>query len=122
MRLLSLILTTRFGGLRRPMTHAQARTLQALCVGIAALALTTVCTLPPATFHAEARAAEGSPATVVLSAPIFFAEANYLGAAVMLGVGSYTQAALVAKGLAPKSVSSVRVPPGFKVEAFSNGD
>lgn len=59
---------------------------------------------------------------LVASDPVFFADAGYLGNSAALPVGSYTQADLAVKGAANNSISSVRVQPGFKVEAFDSSD
>jgi hypothetical protein len=54
--------------------------------------------------------------------PTFFTRPQYRGTAVALPVGDYALADLVAHGMADNTISSLRVAPGFKVEAFANGD
>jgi hypothetical protein len=54
--------------------------------------------------------------------PTFFTRPQYRGTAVSLPVGNYALADLVAHGMADNTISSLRVAPGFKVEAFANGD
>jgi hypothetical protein len=101
-----------------------------LCMGIAFATSAAGCGAPEDTDFSdlvadlanEGLVEETDPQPLVLTDPIFFGDANYLGRAVMLGVGNYTQAQLVASGIANNSVSSIRVQPGFKVEAFANGD
>ena len=57
------------------------------------------------------------------SQPLFFPLADYQGLPIVeLGVGSYTQAQLAQQGIANNSISSIRVPAGFKIEAFDSGD
>ena len=54
--------------------------------------------------------------------PTFFSDAVYVGNPVTLPVGSYKQSALAVLGIANNSVSSIRVQPGYKVEAFDSSD
>jgi hypothetical protein len=54
--------------------------------------------------------------------PTLFTNAQYTGTAVSLPVGHYMAAELMNQGIADNTISSLRVAPGFKVEAFANGD
>ena len=57
------------------------------------------------------------------SQPLFFPLADYQGLPIVeLGAGSYTQAQLAQHGIANNSLSSIRVPAGFKIEAFDSAD
>ena len=85
--------------------------------------LIAVCATPRQGSLAETDLDDDIHPTLVLTDPIFFTGANYLGKAVMLGVGSYTQADLVANGIGNNSISSIRIfQPGWKIQAFSNGN
>lgn len=54
--------------------------------------------------------------------PTFFAEPSYQGHAVTLGAGGYTSAGMITKGIADNSISSIRVPSGFRIQAFDNAN
>jgi hypothetical protein len=57
-----------------------------------------------------------------VSGPTFYPDANYGGTGVKLGVGSYTIDAMVAAGIPNDAISSIRVPAGFTVVAYGDGD
>ena len=85
--------------------------------------LIAVCATPGNGNLAEPDLDDDIHPTLVLTEPIFFTAANYLGKAVMLGVGSYTQADLVANGIPNNSIASIRViQPGWKIQLFNNGN
>jgi hypothetical protein len=52
----------------------------------------------------------------------FYPDANYGGTGVKLGAGSYTIAQMEAAGIPNDAISSIRVPSGFKVVAYADGD
>jgi hypothetical protein len=54
--------------------------------------------------------------------PTFYPAANYGGTGVRLGDGSYTIAQMEAAGIPNDAISSIRVPSGFKVVAYADGD
>ena len=54
--------------------------------------------------------------------PTFYPDPNYGGTGVKLGVGSYTIAQMQAAGIPNDAVSSIRVPSGFTVVAYTDGD
>lgn len=54
--------------------------------------------------------------------PVVYIDANYKGAAVGLDVGSYSVSDLVAKGIPNDSISSLKVPSGYKVTLYEHGD
>ena len=53
--------------------------------------------------------------------PTFYADTNFAGTGVSLGVGTYTTAQMTAAGVPNNWVSSIRVPSGFTVQAY-DGD
>jgi hypothetical protein len=54
--------------------------------------------------------------------PTFYPNASYGGTGVTLGDGSYGIAAMQAAGIPNDAISSIRVPAGFKVVAYADGD
>jgi alpha-L-fucosidase 2 len=54
--------------------------------------------------------------------PTFYSKINYGGTAVQLGAGDYDIARLQAAGIANDSVSSIRVPSGYTITAYADGD
>ena len=52
----------------------------------------------------------------------FYPDANYGGTGVKLGDGSYTISQMEAAGIPNDAISSIRVPSGFKVVAYADGD
>jgi hypothetical protein len=52
----------------------------------------------------------------------FYPDANYGGTGVTLDVGDYNLQQLQAAGIANDSVSSIRVPSGYTVTAYADGD
>nr|WP_190255924.1 carbohydrate-binding protein [Dactylosporangium sucinum] len=53
--------------------------------------------------------------------PTFYSDINFSGNAVTLGAGNYDLAQLQANGIANDSISSIRVPSGYTVTAYSDG-
>ncbi|RRJ67645.1 hypothetical protein EHV15_18345 [Paenibacillus oralis] len=54
--------------------------------------------------------------------PAFYVDANYKGNSVSLEAGSYNVADLIAKGIPNDSISSVKVPSGYKVTLYEHKD
>jgi hypothetical protein len=52
--------------------------------------------------------------------PTFYPNVNYGGTGVRLKAGSYTRSRLSAAGIADNSISSLKVPPGFRVILYQN--
>ncbi|MDX6354913.1 MAG: alpha-L-fucosidase 2 [Streptomyces sp.] len=52
----------------------------------------------------------------------FYPDTNYAGTGVKLGDGSYTISQMEAAGIPNDAISSIRVPAGFKVVAYADGD
>ena len=52
--------------------------------------------------------------------PAFFQNCNYSGYGIKLGVGDYNFSALSARGINNDDISSIRVPNGYKVYAYTN--
>ncbi|WP_307602086.1 discoidin domain-containing protein [Paenibacillus sp. V4I9] len=57
---------------------------------------------------------------VMSAGPTFYEHYNYVGNAVTLHPGQYTLAQMQAAGIADNSISSIRVPAGFTVVAYSD--
>jgi len=58
--------------------------------------------------------------TKVVSGVTFYAECNYTGNQVTLEVGEYDGAALAENGLGDNTISSVKIPRGYKVTGYQN--
>ncbi|MFE2138116.1 peptidase inhibitor family I36 protein [Streptomyces sp. NPDC059466] len=56
------------------------------------------------------------------SATTFYGDANYAGSAVSLAKGSYTVAQMEAAGIANDTMSSLKVPAGWTVEVYQDGN
>ncbi len=56
------------------------------------------------------------------SAPVFYSDANFAGKSITLSEGSYNMNDLESRGLSNDTLSSVRVPFGYKVTLFNDID
>lgn len=54
--------------------------------------------------------------------PTFYVDANYKGTSISLEAGSYNVNDLIAKGIANDSISSVKVPSGYKITLYEHAD
>jgi hypothetical protein len=94
-----------------------------VCLAVLATSLLFVCSTPKNGYLAETDLGGDVEQELVLTQPVFFTGADYLGQAVMLGVGSYTQLDLIANGIPNNSISSIHIfQPGWKIQLFNNGD
>ncbi|MEW1863441.1 MULTISPECIES: glycosyl hydrolase family 95 catalytic domain-containing protein [unclassified Streptomyces] len=57
-----------------------------------------------------------------VAGPTFYPNTNYGGTGVKLGDGSYTISQMEAAGITNDAISSIRVPAGFTVVAYADGD
>ncbi len=58
----------------------------------------------------------------LVDVPVFYTDANYQGTSIKLSAGSYNLADLTAKGLKNDTLSSVKVPNGYKVTLYNDAD
>jgi hypothetical protein len=59
-------------------------------------------------------------AVMIVFGPTFYRNINYGGAAVTLGVGSYTMDQMIAAGIKNDDISSIKVPAGYTVTVYEN--
>ncbi len=63
---------------------------------------------------------EWSSIKVEVIPPRVYTDVNYSGNSIELPIGTYTMSQLIARGIANDSISSLRVPYGFRVTGYAN--
>lgn len=60
--------------------------------------------------------------STVLNDVLVYDQTGYNGKVVSMSIGSYSQSDLTGLGISDNTIGSLKIPKGFYVEAFSNGD